>query len=116
MALHDKRNNSPSPLTDDMYRFPQAVSTEPSEIDDHSSVRSSDLESCHDLSSPRSSLLAQDTTSVHELDHTVDARKDKAYRIAHELLNTERTYVKVLHLIDQVRARCPVLVRMAAHI
>ncbi|ROT81059.1 FYVE, RhoGEF and PH domain-containing protein 4 [Penaeus vannamei] len=93
-----------SPLSDmdtESKRNSQAVSTEPSEIDDHSSVRSSDLESCHDLSSPRSSLLAQDTTSVHELDHTVDARKDKAYRIAHELLNTERTYVKVLHLIDQ---------------
>ncbi|XP_047491749.1 uncharacterized protein LOC125040976 isoform X3 [Penaeus chinensis] len=93
-----------SPLSDmdtESKRNSQAVSTEPSEIDDHSSVRSSDLESCHDLSSPRSSLLAQDTASVHELDHTVDARKDKAYRIAHELLNTERTYVKVLHLIDQ---------------
>ena len=61
----------------------QAVSTEPSDLEDHSSVTTSDLES-------------------HE-PPVVDSRKEKAYRIALELLHTERTYVKVLHLIDQVR-------------
>ncbi|XP_071546312.1 uncharacterized protein [Panulirus ornatus] len=74
-----------SPLSDmdtESKRNSQAVSTEPSDLEDHSSVTTSDLDSCHDLAA-------------------LDARKDKAYRIAHELLHTERTYVKVLHLIDQ---------------
>lgn len=31
-----------------------------------------------------------------------DPRRDRAYRVALELLNTERTYVDVLHLLDQV--------------
>nr|XP_045599519.1 uncharacterized protein LOC123758831 [Procambarus clarkii] len=74
-----------SPLSDmdtESKRNSQAVSTEPSDLEDHSSLTTSDLDSCHDLAA-------------------LDARKDKAYRIAHELLHTERTYVKVLHLIDQ---------------
>ncbi|XP_066987803.1 FYVE, RhoGEF and PH domain-containing protein 4-like isoform X4 [Macrobrachium rosenbergii] len=103
---HHSRPHSPlSDMDTESKRNSQAVSTEPSEIDDHSSVTTSDLESCHDPSSPRSSLLATETTHAHHLDHAVDhahdARKDKAYRIALELLHTERTYVKVLHLIDQ---------------
>lgn len=59
------------------------MSTEPSDLEDHSSVTTSDRDSCHDLAA-------------------LDARKDRSYRIALELLHTERTYVKVLHLIDQV--------------
>ncbi|XP_068217436.1 uncharacterized protein [Palaemon carinicauda] len=103
---HHSRPHSPfSDMDTESKRNSQAVSTEPSEIDDHSSVTTSDLESCHDPSSPRSSLLATETTHTHHLDHAIDhghdARKDKAYRIALELLHTERTYVKVLHLIDQ---------------
>ncbi|XP_050693342.1 FYVE, RhoGEF and PH domain-containing protein 4-like isoform X3 [Eriocheir sinensis] len=73
-----------SPLSDmdtESKRNSQAVSTEPSEFEDHSSVTTSDLD-CHEHPAP-------------------DSRKDKAYRIALELLHTERTYVKVLHLIDQ---------------
>lgn len=31
-----------------------------------------------------------------------DPRRDRAHRVALELLNTERTYVDVLHLLDQV--------------
>ena len=31
-----------------------------------------------------------------------DPRRDRSYRIAMELLHTERTYVDVLHLLDQV--------------
>lgn len=32
-----------------------------------------------------------------------DPRRDRSYRTAMELLHTERTYVDVLHLLDQVR-------------
>lgn len=32
-----------------------------------------------------------------------DPRRDRAHRVALELLHTERTYVDVLHLLDQVR-------------
>ncbi|KAK3864314.1 hypothetical protein Pcinc_029991 [Petrolisthes cinctipes] len=74
-----------SPLSDmdvESKRNSQAVSTEPSDLEDHSSVTTSDRDSCHDLAA-------------------LDARKDRSYRIALELLHTERTYVKVLHLIDQ---------------
>ena len=31
-----------------------------------------------------------------------DPRRDRSYRVAMELLHTERTYVGVLHLLDQV--------------
>ncbi|KAK4328960.1 hypothetical protein Pmani_000652 [Petrolisthes manimaculis] len=74
-----------SPLSDmdvESKRNSQAVSTEPSDLEDHSSVTTSDRDSCHDLAA-------------------LDARKDRSYRTALELLHTERTYVKVLHLIDQ---------------
>ncbi|XP_069947975.1 uncharacterized protein [Cherax quadricarinatus] len=80
-----RTSRSHSPLSDmdtESKRNSQAVSTEPSDLEDHSSLTTSDLDSCHDLAA-------------------LDTRKDKAYRIAHELLHTERTYVKVLHLIDQ---------------
>ncbi|XP_042239188.1 uncharacterized protein LOC121877476 isoform X2 [Homarus americanus] len=80
-----RMSRSHSPLSDmdtESKRNSQAVSTEPSDLEDHSSLTTSDLESCHDLAA-------------------LDARKDKAYRIVLELLHTERTYVKVLHLIDQ---------------
>ena len=32
-----------------------------------------------------------------------DPRRDRSHRVALELLSTERTYVDVLHLLDQVR-------------
>ncbi|KAK7081048.1 FYVE, RhoGEF and PH domain-containing protein 3 [Halocaridina rubra] len=111
--IHSSRPHTPlSDMDTESKRNSQAVSTEPSEVDDHSSVTTSDLESCHDPSSPRSSLLASDATPdatynsiarhlEHALDYGLDTRKDKAYRIALELLHTERTYVQVLHLIDQ---------------
>ena len=34
-----------------------------------------------------------------------DPRRDRSYRIALELLHTERTYVDILHLLDQVKLR-----------
>lgn len=40
---------------------------------------------------PRSSVIAEG-----------DPRRDRSHRVALELLNTERTYVDVLHLLDQV--------------
>lgn len=83
-ATPSRTSRPHSPLSDmdtESKRNSQAVSTEPSDLEDHSSVTTSDIE-CPEPP-------------------VVDSRKDKAYRIALELLHTERTYVKVLHLIDQ---------------
>ncbi|CAL8117441.1 unnamed protein product [Orchesella dallaii] len=61
----------------------------PSEDDDNSSVAPSELES-----EPRESVI------IEELPVTPEHKK--CYKVANELLTTERTYVKILHLIDQI--------------
>ena len=55
------------------------------------------------------SIAPSETSSVSTLESQgtplaiePDPRREKAYRIAMELLTTERSYVAVLHLIDQV--------------
>ncbi|CAL4060843.1 unnamed protein product, partial [Meganyctiphanes norvegica] len=43
----------------------------------------------------------QYTHNNNRLSSDFESRIERCHRIASELLNTERTYVKVLHLIDQ---------------
>ncbi|ODM92720.1 FYVE, RhoGEF and PH domain-containing protein 1, partial [Orchesella cincta] len=57
--------------------------------DDRSSVAPSELES-----EPRESVV------IEELPVTPEHKK--CYKVANELLTTERTYVKILHLLDQI--------------
>jgi hypothetical protein len=58
---------------------------------------------------PGSSAPPSETSSIttlenqgHVLAIEADPRRVKAFKIAMELLTTERSYVAVLHLIDQV--------------
>lgn len=61
---------------------------------------------------PINSAAPSETSSVttlesqgHMLAVEADPRREKAFKIAMELLTTERSYVSVLHLIDQVATR-----------
>jgi hypothetical protein len=56
---------------------------------------------CSPVLSQRSSVTTLDD-QTHLLAIEADPRREKAFRIATELLTTERSYVAVLHLIDQV--------------
>jgi hypothetical protein len=58
---------------------------------------------------PISNAAPSETSSVTTLENQghilaieADPRREKAFKIAMELLTTERSYVAVLHLIDQV--------------
>lgn len=66
---------------------------EPSEDDDVSIIAPSEADT--EGYSPRDSGV-----TIEELPVTPEHKK--CYKVAHELLTTERTYVKILHLIDQV--------------
>ncbi|KAK7789797.1 hypothetical protein R5R35_012980 [Gryllus longicercus] len=68
---------------------PRPLSIAPSECTDTSSICTSDGE--------KSSILAIEASPDH--------RKEKAYRLANEILTTERSYVQILHLIDQVSSK-----------
>ncbi|XP_069692894.1 FYVE, RhoGEF and PH domain-containing protein 2-like [Periplaneta americana] len=56
---------------------------------------------CSDAASETSSLSTLEKQG-HILAIEADPRREKAFRIAMELLTTERSYVAVLHLIDQI--------------
>lgn len=60
---------------------------------------------------PISSAAPSETSSVTTLENQgrilaieADPHREKAFKIAMELLTTERSYVAILHLIDQVIA------------
>ena len=70
-----------------------------SESEDESEARSSETDSTILTDHKDKTSSESKTTSNKE---TSDARKKRAHRVAEELLATEKKYVNILHLIDQV--------------
>ncbi|XP_046407118.1 FYVE, RhoGEF and PH domain-containing protein 4-like [Ischnura elegans] len=71
--------------------LPRPISCAPSETDDASITWDGQNEGSESRNYPLALMPPES-----------DARKDRPYKIANELLTTERSYVDVLHIIDQV--------------